>query len=165
MAVLMPMISPCVVDQRATAVARVDRGVGLDQVDRSFAATGELVADGDRAIERRHDAARDGLRELAQRAADCQHRLADLDLRRIAQRGRESASPPEALMTARSWSGSAEMTVASSSWPSAVVTVSVLAFSMTWLLVRIRPFELTMTPEPTPVDGTSNGENMSRLSP
>src|SRR6187397_1940097 len=69
-----------IVDQGAAAVAGVDRGVGLDKVREVLAAAGELVADRDRAIERRHYAARDRLGELAERAADRENGLADLDL-------------------------------------------------------------------------------------
>ena len=54
------------------------------------------------------------------------------------------------LMTARSCVGSVLTTVAGSCRPSARVTVSVAAPEMTWLLVRISPFELTMKPDPVP---------------
>ena len=73
------------VEQRAAAVARVDRGVGLDQVV-------EVAAlDVDAPAERGDDAARDRVGELAERAADGDRLLADLDGRRVADRGRREA--------------------------------------------------------------------------
>ena len=73
------------VEQRATTVAGVDGGVGLDQV-------GQRARCGvDAAAHRRDDPARDRVRELAQRAADGDRLLAHLDRRRVADRcGRET---------------------------------------------------------------------------
>src|ERR1035437_3264536 len=62
------------------------------------------------------------------------------------------------LMRARSCAASVVTTVADSWRVSSSVTVRVVAPETTWLLVRIRPLALTMNPDPTPVEGTENGD-------
>ena len=73
-AVLMPTSLPVEVDQRAAGIAGIDGGVGLDE---------ELVVgDADlRARHRRHDAVGHGLAD-AERIADGEHQVADLQRRR-----------------------------------------------------------------------------------
>ena len=91
------------VDQRATGVARVDRGVGLDRagdrggrrrVLRLLALTERVLrrrvggfVDG--AVQRADDAGGDRTVE-AERAADREHRVADLQRRAVAERRRRS---------------------------------------------------------------------------
>src|SRR5262245_9023053 len=58
------------VEERAAAVAGVDRGVGLEEVREADRAAGELVLDGDAAAGGRDDPLRDGLGERPERAAD-----------------------------------------------------------------------------------------------
>ena len=83
MPVLMPTSSPRRVDQRAAGIARIDRGVGLDEVF--------VVGEADVGAARRaDDAGGDRLAEL-ERAADGQHPLADLQLGRVAPRHRDEA--------------------------------------------------------------------------
>src|SRR3990172_13004082 len=43
------------VDERPAAVARVDRGGGLDEAGQLLGGAGHLIANGDRAVERRDD--------------------------------------------------------------------------------------------------------------
>ena len=76
----MPTSSPRRVDQRAAGVARIDRGVGLDEV--LVGRDAEI-----RASDGRDDAERDGLIQLV-RVADREHPLGDLELRRVAPRHR-----------------------------------------------------------------------------
>src|SRR4029079_8754738 len=64
------------VEQRTAAVARVDRGIGLDQVRQ-----GRAVLDRDASAKGRDDAARDRVGECAERAPDRDGLLADLDVR------------------------------------------------------------------------------------
>src|SRR5262249_18723004 len=71
------------VKQRGAGVAVVDSRVGLDRV-----ADRELRLAGDRPVERAHDAARDRLLE-AERAADGDDAVADLQVARAAYRERE----------------------------------------------------------------------------
>ena len=74
------------VEQRAAAVAGVDRRVGLDEVGEHAALDRDAPAD------RRDDAARHRVGERAERAADGDRLLADLDGRRVADRcGRQAA--------------------------------------------------------------------------
>ena len=69
-AVLMPTSRPVEIDQRAAGIARIDGGVGLDEE--------LIVGDADlRARQRRDDAVRHGLAD-AERIADGQHDVADL---------------------------------------------------------------------------------------
>ena len=49
-AVLMPMTAPVGVEQRSAAVARVDRGVGLEEAGQRLRPAGRLVGDGDRPV-------------------------------------------------------------------------------------------------------------------
>ena len=70
------------VDQRAAGVAGVDRRVGLDHV-RDREAVGRL----DLALQGGDDAAGDGAVE-PERVADRDHRVADFDLRGVAERER-----------------------------------------------------------------------------
>src|SRR4029079_18711718 len=69
------------VQQRAAAVAGVDGRVGLDEIGQGRALDRDVTADG------RDDPARDRVGELAQAAADGDGGLADLDGRRVADRG------------------------------------------------------------------------------
>ena len=75
-AVLMPMSSPFMIDERAAGIAGIDRGVGLDE---------ELVVgDADLgARQRRDDAARHRLPD-AERIADGEHEIADFEIVGIA---------------------------------------------------------------------------------
>ncbi len=76
-AVLMPTSRPANIDQRAAGIARIDRGIGLDE---------ELVV-GDADLgagERRDDAVGDGLPD-AEGIADRQHDVADLQLVGVGQ--------------------------------------------------------------------------------
>ena len=71
------------VRERAPGVARIERGIGLDHVlDEPARAT---IARGDRPPERRDDTRRHGPRE-AQRIADRDHELADLEPRGVPER-------------------------------------------------------------------------------
>ena len=82
---------PGAVEQRAAAVARVDRGVRLDQAregDRSPVVSSATVTF---AAEAGHDAAGDGLRVGPERAADGDRDLPDLEGGRVADRGRSEA--------------------------------------------------------------------------
>ncbi len=75
--------------QRPTGVARVDRGVGLDQVVEVFAVVG-----GDRTVERRHDSGRGGrTARQGQRVADRDDGHPDGELIRVTQRERVQAGP------------------------------------------------------------------------
>ena len=74
------------VEQRAARVARVDGGVGLDEVRQRLVVVGR-----DRAALGRHDAARDRVRVRAERAADGDDELADLERVRVADRGGRQA--------------------------------------------------------------------------
>ena len=83
-AVLMPTSSPLQVHERAAGVARIDRGVGLDEV---------LVALDARPLrpERAHDARGGGLAQ-AERIADRDHEVADLRARRNRRTSRRPGS-------------------------------------------------------------------------
>ena len=81
-AVLMPDDRARGVDQRPAGVARVDRRVGLDEVVDPLA-----VVDRDVAALAGHDAAGHGERVGAERAADGDDELADLEAVAIADRG------------------------------------------------------------------------------
>jgi hypothetical protein len=70
------------VQEWPAAVARVDRGVGLDQVVERASVGLDLAAD------RGHDAARHAVRERPERASDRDDQLADLERVRVAHRGR-----------------------------------------------------------------------------
>ena len=74
------------VEQRPARVARVDRRVGLDEVGQRLVVVGR-----DRAALGRHDAAGDRVRIGAQRAADRDDQLADLERVGLADRGRRQA--------------------------------------------------------------------------
>ena len=82
----MPMSSPLQVDERATGIARIDRGVGLDEI---------LIAVGvdARARQAADDSGRDGVLQ-SERIADRDDEVADLELGRIAER--RFASRPSA---------------------------------------------------------------------
>ena len=76
-AVLMPTSLPGQIDQRAAGIAGIDRGVGLDEE--------LIIGDADLgARQRRHDAMRHGLPD-AERIADRQHQVADLQIVGIAE--------------------------------------------------------------------------------
>jgi len=81
---------PVQVDQRAARIARIDRGVGLDEE--------AVVADADlRARQRRNDALGDGLAD-AERIADRDDEIADLDrigVAKLEHRERLVAHDPE----------------------------------------------------------------------
>ena len=77
-AVLMPMTSPLQVEERAAAVAGVDRGVGLDEVVVGAGADGAVLG--------ADDAHRDGVAE-AERVADGDDVLADAQRVARAERG------------------------------------------------------------------------------
>ena len=79
------------VEQRAARVAGVDRRVGLDHV-----ADREAVGGLELALEGAHDAGRDRAVE-AERVADRDHRVADLDLGRVAERRAASGRPSSAF--------------------------------------------------------------------
>ena len=100
------------VEQRAAAVAGVDGGVGLDQVLERRGAAGLLVLDGDGAAEAGHDAPGDGLGVGAERAADGDGGLADLDRARVADPRRPSGRSPSILMRARSFVSDCSTSVA-----------------------------------------------------
>ena len=132
-AVLMPTRLAGHVDQRAAGVAGIDRGVGLDE---------ELVVgDADLgARQRRDDAVGHGLAD-AERIADRQHHVADLQLVGIAELEEREASRSASLtrITARSVRGSLSTTSASNSRLSASEILTWSAPSMTWLLVTTSP--------------------------
>ena len=97
------------VDQRAARIARIDRGVGLDEE--------LIIADADLgARHRRDDAVRHGLAD-AERIADRQHQVADLQIVGIGevQRREISRSRPSARSTARSLCSSLSTISASNS--------------------------------------------------
>ena len=81
-AALTPTTSPASVDQRATRVARVDRGVGLDDVVDRLG-----VRRLDAALERAHDPGGDGAR-VAERIAERDHGVADADAVGVPERER-----------------------------------------------------------------------------
>ena len=128
------------VDERAARVARVDGGVGLEEVvEGALADRAPLGAD---------DARRHRLLE-AEGRADGQHPVADLDLVGVAEGGRgEGAAALEpqhgeigALVDARrAWP-------CASCRPPSTTSISV-ARSTTWALVSTMPDGSTMTPEP-----------------
>ena len=80
------------VQERAAAVAGVDRRVGLDQVVERAAVGLDLAAD------RGHDAAGDAVRERAERAADRDDQLAHLEARR-SRRAWRPAGPVASIFT------------------------------------------------------------------
>ena len=94
---LMPTSSPCDVDQRAAGVALVDRRVGLQEVLVA------AVADAGRAALGADDAHRHGLAD-AERVAERQHHVADVDVVRITERRRSAGRRPT-RSTARSLAG------------------------------------------------------------
>ena len=108
-----------------------------------------VVGDADlRARQRRDDAGRDRLAH-AERIADGQHEVADLERVRIAKLERGNGPAPLSLSTARSVRGSRSTMSAASSRRSASDTLTSVMFSMTWLLVTTKPAGSTMTPEPS----------------
>src|SRR6185369_7558366 len=108
---------------RATRVAAVDRGVGLDVVVER--------ARLDVAAARRHDAGRHGAAK-AERVADRHHRLADLDLGQVAELDVGSSLSVLTLSTARSVFSSPPNSLAGSLRPSDRVTVIESALPATW---------------------------------
>ena len=83
-AVLTPTSRPVEIDQRAAGIAGIDRGIGLDEE--------LIVGDADlRARQRRDDAVGHGLAD-AERIADREHHVADLQLVGIAEIDRREAS-------------------------------------------------------------------------
>ena len=82
MKVLIPTNSPCALTSGAAGVARIDGRVGLNEVAR----LARIIRVRVRPVDRAHDAARDGELEVAERAAEGQHRLPRLKLRRVAPR-------------------------------------------------------------------------------
>ena len=89
-AVLTPMTRAGRVEERPAAVAGVDRGVRLEQAGQRVGPAGRLVPDGDRPAGRRQDALGHRLGERAERAADGDDRLADLERAEVADDGRAS---------------------------------------------------------------------------
>ena len=79
---LTPITRPTSVDQRASGVAVVDGGVGLDRVDDR-----EVVRRGHLAVERADDPARDRSLE-PERAAHGENRITHVDRARVGQRQR-----------------------------------------------------------------------------
>src|SRR6185295_9441984 len=75
------------VEQRAAAVAGIDRGVRLDEAVEGRRPAGRLVLDRDLPVEAGDDPARDGFRVAAERAADGDGRLTNLESCRAADRG------------------------------------------------------------------------------
>ena len=127
----MPTSSPLQVDQRAAGIARIDRGVGLDEV---------LVAQPAQAAaaDRRDDARGHRLAE-AERIADRDHEIADAQRAGIGQRQRGAGSSAGIRISATSVSGSEPTNSASNVRPSASVTDTSSAPSITWWLVSTRP--------------------------
>ena len=124
---LTPITSPLRVEQRAAAVAVVDRRVGLDHVvDR------EAVRRLDRALEGADDAGRDGALE-PERVADRDDRVADLDLVESASvSGVSAPALASTLSSARSVDGSLPTSVAFSVSSFEKRTSIEVAPSMTW---------------------------------
>ena len=151
MEALMPTTLPCEVDQRAAAVAGVDRGVGLDgRVDGAVALA--VGADVDRPVEGADDAA--GHRGLeAERRADRDHALTHGEVTGLAD-GRRGQARDVLGLDERGVGERVGAEDFASAWlPSLKVTRRVPpspASSTTWLLVRIWPSELRMMPEPEP---------------
>ena len=137
------------VEQRPAGVAGIDRRVRLDHVvDR------EPVWGVDLALHRGDDPGRGGAIE-AERVADRDDGVADLDARRMSPRdsGWSWSEPESTESTATSVEASLPTTFASKLWPSSppTRTVTVAGPSTTCALVRMCP-SLSMTkPEPVAV--------------
>ena len=131
------------IDQRAAGIAGIDGGIGLDEE--------LIVGDADLgARQRRDDAVGHGLPD-AERIADREHHVADLQRVGIGEFERGKALAAASLMrsTARSERESLSTISASNSRLSASETLTWSAPSMTWLLVTTRPEASTITPEPS----------------
>ena len=124
---LMPIRLPAAVDQRAAGIAGIDRRVGLDEILEPVDA--EVIA-----AERADDAERDGVAE-AERIADREHDVADLQRARAVPNVIVGRFSPSAFSTARSDSGSMPRTRACISRPSASTSWMSSAPSITWWLV------------------------------
>ena len=149
------------VDQRAARVAGVDRRVGLDHVvDR------EPVGRLDLALQGGDDAAGDGAVE-AERVADRDHRVADFDLRGVAERERVQFLGRRVDLEQRQVVGRVGADhfgrVRVSEAPSLTVTLS--APSTTWLLVSTWPSVSITKPEPvaTPPPGSGSPKGEARF--
>ena len=121
------------VDQRAAGIARIDRGVGLDEILVLRLVAGHMG-------EGRDDAAGHRLAD-AEGVADGQHQVADLDLIGIGEArcvGR-FVPAPVIFSTARSERWSLSTISAGNSRLSDSATLTSSACSMTWKLVTIRP--------------------------
>ncbi len=136
------------VEQRSARIARVDRRVGLQHVDAALRGDRELAA------ERADHADRDGMVE-AERIADGHHPVAGLHLFRVAEAGFRQRA---AGLFGQLDQGAVGQRVAAHHLRvelGAVVftkisTVILVAFSTTWLFVRMKPALSTMKPVPAP---------------
>ena len=143
-AVLMPITWPVEVDQRAAGVARVDRGVGLQEV-------GEQRPPALPPPTARPRAESTPVVTVLESPNGLPIATTVSPIRRLALLPSGVAGSPLAatLSTARSASRSEPSTVASSSRPSSVVTRMRDAPSMTCSLVTTRPEGSMISPEPS----------------
>src|SRR6266511_1623381 len=138
------------VHQRPARVAGVDRGVGLDGVADGHGRPAALV-DAEAAVQGADDAGGDRPFQ-AERAADGQHGVADLEGVAVAQgRGLEPGDalrPDDRQVGGRVGGDDAGGAVVPS--PNAtVIRPPCAASATTWLLVRMSPSDRTITPEPS----------------
>ena len=139
MAVLMPITSPSQVHQRTAAVARIDRGIGLQEVlarrDARRRASGADDAGRDRALQ-------------AERLAQGEHPVADLHGSLSPSFAVQAFAPSIRTIAKSVWGPSFDAAV--NSRPSERRTTTFPPLT-TWLLVRITPEGSMITPEPIPL--------------